>query len=144
MIDYNKIFLDTSPIIYFLDEDINYGDKVKIILETFLAANKKLVTSTITCEEYLVYPYKTNNTEKIEVFFDFILDCNIPLSVINLETAKKAAAIRAKYKNFKAMDALQLASACIQNCDLFLTNDKQLKQFTELPCLTIDDYNVLG
>lgn len=31
------------------------------------------------------------------------------------------------------IDALQLvASACIQECDLFLTNDKQLKQFREI------------
>lgn len=25
------------------------------------------------------------------------------------------------------------------NCDLFLTNDKQLKQFNTITCLTIDD-----
>lgn len=48
---------------------------------------------------------------------------------VNQEIAKKAAQIRAEYKGFKAMDAIQLAVACLTKCDLFLTNDKQLRQF---------------
>lgn len=38
------------------------------------------------------------------------------------------------------MDCLQLATACVQQCDLFLTNDKQLRQFGELKCMVIDDF----
>ena len=56
---------------------------------------------------------------------------------INQEIAKKAAQIRAEYKGFTGMDALQLAAACLSGCDLFLTNDKQLKQFKEIKCLTV-------
>lgn len=40
------------------------------------------------------------------------------------------------------MDALQLSTACLTGCDLFLTNDKQLRQFTEIKCITIDDLEV--
>ncbi len=43
--------------------------------------------------------------------------------------AKKAAKIKADYKDFKTLDALHLACACVHGCDLFLTNDKQLRQF---------------
>lgn len=43
------------------------------------------------------------------------------------------------YKGFKAMDALQLAIACLEKCDLFLTNDKQLRQFEEIKCITVDE-----
>ena len=42
-------------------------------------------------------------------------------------------------KFFKTMDALQLSTACISGCDLFLTNDKQLKQFKEITCITVDE-----
>ncbi len=56
-----------------------------------------------------------------------------------MNTAKLASTIRAKYNYFKAMDCLQIASAMTHNCDLFLTNDKQLKQFNAITCLTIDD-----
>ncbi len=37
------------------------------------------------------------------------------------------------------MDALQLAAASLAGCDLFLTNDKQLKQFGEIKCITVGE-----
>ena len=39
------------------------------------------------------------------------------------------------------MDALQLATACITGCDLFLTNDKQLRQFEEIRCITVEEWD---
>lgn len=44
-----------------------------------------------------------------------------------------------RYKNFKAMDALQIATAIVSGCDMFFTNDKKLRQEKELPCMTMDD-----
>lgn len=35
------------------------------------------------------------------------------------------------------LDSLQLASAELAHCDLFLTNDKQLKQYRRLNVLTV-------
>lgn len=140
MIEYNKVFLDTSPLIYFLDADERFGKKVKNIFEEIFISQKEMITSAVTCEEYLVYPYRTHNYEKVEVFMEFIKDCNIPICSIDTEIAKKAARIRADYKDFKAMDALQLATACIQRCDLFLTNDKQLRQFDEISCVTVEEW----
>jgi len=139
MTEYNKVFLDTAPIIYFLDEDVNFGNKVESILSEILENEIEMLTSTITCMEYLTYPYKTGNAEKVDAFFDFIVDCNIPLYAVDEEVAKKAARIRAEYKAFKAMDALQPATACITGCDLFLTNDKQLRQFREIKCITVEE-----
>lgn len=37
------------------------------------------------------------------------------------------------------MDAIQLAVACLEGCDLFLTNDKQLRQFKEIKCITVEE-----
>lgn len=36
MIECNNIFLDTAPIIYFLDEDVNFGEKVRNIFEEII------------------------------------------------------------------------------------------------------------
>lgn len=71
MIGYNQVFLDTTPIIYFLDEDVNFGDKVRSVFDEILEDGKRMVTSTITCAEYLVYPYKTNNIDKVDAFLTF-------------------------------------------------------------------------
>ena len=63
----------------------------------------------------------------------------VSVTEINIDIAKKAAKIRAEYKMFKSMDALQLAAATLTGCDLFLTNDKQLKQFADIRCITVDE-----
>ena len=139
MTEYKKIFLDTTPIIYFLDVDVNYAEKVENLFSDFLEAESQMITSTITCTEYLTYPYRTGNSEKIDAFYEFLSDCHIPMCPIDVDIAKKAAQIRAEYKDFKTMDCLQLATACVQECDLFLTNDKQLRQFKEIKCVTMDE-----
>lgn len=63
----------------------------------------------------------------------------INIKSIDREIAEKAAKIRAEYKFFKTMDALHLATACLSGCDLVLTNDKQLKQFQEIKCVTVEE-----
>ena len=139
---FKKIFLDTSPVIYFLGEDKPFKNKMNQI---FLSLNEqgeepKFIMSTITCEEYLVYPYRMNDQKAINSLYHFILDANITVFDIDMKIAIKAAQIRAEYKHFKAMDAIQLATACLNNCDLFLTNDRQLKQFEEINCITIEEW----
>ena len=72
-------------------------------------------------------------------FKRFIEYMKIEVVSIDEKTAERAAEIRGRFKQFKAMDALQIAAAAVSKCDLFFTNDKQLRQETELPCITIDD-----
>lgn len=139
--NYEKVFLDTTPLIYFLDDDVNFGQTCKNIFEEILGNEKQIVTSVITVTEYLVYPYRTGNQEKMVAMHEFMYNCGINAVSINFAIADQAARIRADYKAFKAMDSLQLAAACYSGCDLFLTNDKQLKQFKEIKCVTVDEWD---
>ena len=141
MTEFNKVFLDTAPLIYFLDEDIRFGGKMRAILESILNSGKRLISSSVTCEEYLVYPYRTANQEKADVFFEFTDDCHIDIIPITVDIAKRAAAVRAQFPHFKGMDALQLAAAATAGCDIFLTNDKQLRQFSEIKCITVEEWD---
>ena len=68
----NKIFVDTSPIIYLLDEKSPLRPKAEQLFSQFLNSQDKLVTSTITCMEYLVFPYRTNNELAINMFGNFL------------------------------------------------------------------------
>lgn len=47
--------------------------------------------------------------------------------------------IRADYPAIKLGDALQIATSLDCNCDVFFTNDKQLKQVTEANVLYLGD-----
>ena len=135
----SKVFLDTSPLIYLLDNDANFGERTKKILAALSEQEAALVTSVITCTEYLVVPYRNGNRPRIEAFWALVADYPIVLYPITQQVASKAAEIRAHYR-FKTMDSLQLAVACLEGCSMFLTNDKQLCQFAELPCRTVEEW----
>ena len=51
---------------------------------------------------------------------------------LSREVIDRATDIRAHY-GFKTPDAIHLAAAILSNCELFLTNDRRLDQFTGLP-----------
>ncbi len=142
MIDFKKVFVDTAPFIYFIEKDSNnpqYYEKVKGFFKDGYDNDKKFVSSVITMEEYFVFPYRNKAYSFIDMFERLVATVDMEMVEINREIAKKAAQIRAEYKGYKAMDALQLSVACLSGCDLFLTNDKQLKQFKEIKCITVEE-----
>ena len=89
--------------------------------------------------EYLVFPYRKNNLAKVSSYKSFLRHTHFLKVHIDEIIAEKAAQIRAKYSGIKSMDALQLASSIVSGCDVFLTNDKQLRQIEELQILLVDD-----
>ena len=109
-------------------------------MEKCLQDGVKLVTSVVTCTEYLTRPLRMENYDKISAFEDFIKECVDVVKPVDWDVALKAASIRSQYENFKTVDCLQLASAYMQGCDVFLTNDKQLRQFKEIQCVTVEEY----
>lgn len=68
MKDFNKVFLDTAPLIYFLSENSDFRPKMTYILSCLTKNNCSLVTSAITCAEYLVHPYRQENTAAVAAF----------------------------------------------------------------------------
>jgi predicted nucleic acid-binding protein len=54
------------------------------------------------------------------------------------KTGLLSAYIRADH-NFKVADSIQLATAVEGGADLFLTNDGDLKRFTEVRVITLSD-----
>lgn len=133
----SKIFLDTAPIIYYLQENDSYFNTLQNYFEKHI--NSEFITSTITLTEYVTYPYSNNRQDLVNNFYDFISVMDIKVFDVILLLLKKAARIRSEYKFFKTMDSIQLSTALISDCDMFLTNDKQLKQFSKLKILTVED-----
>lgn len=142
MTGYERIFLDTSPIIYFMEESDLYFEKMKSIFRVVIDDDIRLCTSTVTYEEYEVGPYRSGNLRLITKFEEFIRDMDIAVVDIDRSIAARAATLRGEYVGYKGMDALQLACAMTAGCDLFLTNDKQLRQTRQtrqIPVATVDE-----
>ncbi|MBQ9239150.1 MAG: type II toxin-antitoxin system VapC family toxin [Treponema sp.] len=135
----SKIFIDTAPFIYLLEDNNRYSDKIRAMVSEYYMTGALFSTSMLTFTEYCVVPYRQNNIEKIKSFEMFLTDADIFIVPLTKEIANFAAQLRAKYFGLKSMDALQLASAIQNKCDIFLTNDKQLKQVTEIECMLVGE-----
>lgn len=141
MNDFKKIFFDTSPLIYFLDANSMFKSKMDKIFYEILNREIQFVTSSITVEEFLVFPYRNQDDSAVNSFWTFINEGKFNVIKIDNAVAVEAAKIRAEYRHIKTMDALQLAAAISNGCDLFLTNDRQLKQFNKIPCVTVEEWS---
>ncbi len=139
MTEFKRVFLDTAPIIYYLQRDEMYFEKMKHIFIQLRKKQIEFVSSDITIAEYCVFPYRTGDQKLLEQFDKFIQIADVDIIHNSEEVAKKSAQIRARYPAFKMMDSLQIAFAFCGGCDLFLTNDKQLVKYTEIKCLLVDD-----
>lgn len=139
MTEFEKVFIDTAPYIYLLEKNDLFMEKTENFFKYCISNQKHLYTSAITIKEFSVGPYKEADRKLIEDFRAFLKDTHTSILRIDEDIADEAAMIRSRYTGFKAMDALQLASAKISECDLFLTNDRQLRQYDDIKVFTIDD-----
>jgi len=141
MNDFRRIFFDTSPLIYFLDANSIFKPQMDKIFYELLNNSSQFITSTVTVEEFLVFPYRNEDNAAVKSFWTFINEGNINVLEIDVNIAVEAAKIRAEYRHIKTADALQIAAAICGGCDLFLTNDRQLKQFNKIKCMTVEDWS---
>ncbi len=133
------VFLDTAPLIYFIEGNSDYQEKLEKLFKLNDEKHFQFLTSTLTLVEVLVKPLKDGETKIVEQYKTIltnsegidIFDITIPISV-------KAAEIRAKY-NSRTPDSLQVATAIECKADYFLTNDFRLKIITEIKVITIAD-----
>ncbi|MBQ3394401.1 MAG: PIN domain-containing protein [Oscillospiraceae bacterium] len=140
MSDFNKVFFDTNPLIYYLENDGTFYEKMsKFIVDN---ADSAFSTSSVTVVEYLTGVFRKGDKEKEQNFRNMISDYKFEVVPVDWNVAEEAARIRDKYRSFKTMDALQLAAAKLTGCDAFVSNDLQLKQYEDVKVLVVDEVEV--
>lgn len=133
------IFIDTAIFIYLLEDHEQYSLQLSELFDQISLGKIQAVTSLITLSELLVKPYELAGTAKAEEYRGILTSFpNLQMIGISEQVAMNAAKIRAKY-TFSLIDSLQLAIAEDTKAKLFLTNDKQLKKYPDLPILYLDD-----
>ncbi len=104
-----------------------------------IADNAEFYTSTITDAEFLVKPFADKDNEQVKKYKDYLEKLEFIKCFINEQIGTRAAKIRADYPDIKLGDALQIAASIDCNCDVFFTNDKQLKQVSEVHIVYLGD-----
>jgi predicted nucleic acid-binding protein len=137
----SKLFLDTAPIIYFVERNPQYLPYVRVVFEHIRDSLLTAVTSPVTLAECLVRPYRLGQTELQQEFIDLMTGIEgIEFVGIDQTLALQAAQIRARY-NLQLPDAFQIAVALAAGCEAFLTNDVIFRRVTELQVLVLDDFD---
>ena len=127
-----RIYLDSSPVIYYVEGILAYWDKIVSILEP---DNVRRVASDVTRLECRMKPIRESNETLIDEFDLFFEGAEIvPLTtdVVDLATLYQA------HHRYTTPDALHLAAAVVADCDIFLTNDRRLSSFPEMTVELID------
>ena len=133
------VFLDTAPVIYYIEENKKYSS----LLDKLFVANQQnkfqFSTSVLTLMELLVHPIRRNETKLIKEYEKILCNSSsLDIYEISIEIAKRAGKIRAEY-NFKTPDSIQLATAVLSHSEFFLTNDKSLKSFKDIVIIILDE-----
>lgn len=135
------VFIDTAPIIYYIEAHPRFGPLAKEIVSSFQSGKLIAFSSVITLVEVLPKPVETGNEQLVKKFSDFLkAGRNISLLGISSDIAELAGKLRGRYTSLKTLDAIQIAVSINVKADAFITNDVKLKQIEESKVIVLKDY----
>jgi predicted nucleic acid-binding protein len=137
----NSIFIDTAPVIYYIEAHPQFGPLVKEVVNAFQSRNLSAYSSVITLVEVLPKPTESGDERLTRKFAEFLKHGrNLIMIEISERIAEAAGKLRGRYSFLKTVDAIQLAAALDLGAEAFLTNDERLGKFKELKVLVLKDY----
>jgi len=141
LIRVNSIFVDTAPIIYYIEAHPQFGPLTKEVVSAFQSGGLNAYCSVITLAEVLPKPVEKGDEKLVRKFAEFLKHGrNLTMIEISEGTAEAAGRLRGRYSFLKTVDAIQLATALDLGAEAFLTNDGRLGKFKELKVLVLKDY----
>jgi predicted nucleic acid-binding protein len=141
LVQISTLFIDTAPIIYYIEAHPHFGPLVKVVVDAFQSGSIRAFSSVITLAEVLPKPIQKGHEELAARFTEFLRrGRNFTLVEISTEIAEKAGRLRGEYPVLRALDALQLATAIQIQANAFLTNDTKLKRVEEVNVLILKDF----
>jgi predicted nucleic acid-binding protein len=131
--------LDTTPLIYFIEENPAYLDMICPFFEAIDNGDFSVVTSIVTLLEVLVHPFRHGDTILAQQYRDVLLNAKgLTTLLLSQDIAEEAARLRATH-NIRTPDAIQMATAIYAGASFFLTNDSRLPTLPELEVLILDE-----
>jgi predicted nucleic acid-binding protein len=117
--------LDTNFFIYLIQGTGPQSVRTKYLRNAFSVRRDEILTSVMTLGELLVQPMRAGDYSLVQRYKQILRSPGITVLPF-LESAAEAFASIRRDKDIKPPDAIQLATAAVAGCDLFLTNDERL------------------
>jgi predicted nucleic acid-binding protein len=134
------VALDSAIFIYLIEQHPRYVALLRPLFTRIDSGTIGAVTSALTLLETLVVPYRSGDRE-LAAKYEAILTNGRGLTVVPIElpVIRLAAEIRGA-TSIRTGDALQLATALLTNCTVFLTNDRRLPALAGLQVLQLEAF----
>lgn len=135
------VYLDTNCFIYSVERIDPYRAVLDILWQTVSIMDGELlvVTSELTLHEVLVKPLKMQDATTATIFRIILRHSpDVRMSPISQAVLEESARLRAT-TGLKTPDAIHAATALLDNCKLFLTNDPAFRRVPGLEVTVLSE-----
>lgn len=136
--DGSRIYLDTSVIIYGVEERESYWPVLQPLWNSLKNGEIKVVTSELSLLETLVVPIRNQDADLITGYETLLTASQVELIPISLLVLRTAARLRAE-QNLKTPDAVHAATALLSNCDYLVSNDTGFRRLAGIDVVILSD-----
>jgi predicted nucleic acid-binding protein len=120
-----RVLIDTSVLVAYFGRSEAISDVARVLIDEFVQGGRnEAVISPVTAMELLVRPLRTRPKAAAHVHEFLTQTPNLVLVAADLHVAQDAAALRATH-NFKAVDALIIATGIVAQVAHLITNDAE-------------------
>lgn len=134
-----RLYLDTNIFIYALENLDPWGSIAGRIMQAIDAGECTAVTSELTLAECLVKPLQIGRIDFIKAYSDAIQPRHfLIVPPVDRAVLVRAAELRAQHL-IKLPDAIHAATAILNRCELYLTNDQRLQSTPALKAIQLSE-----
>ncbi len=135
-----RIYLDANVFIYALEAYTPFVEWLGELFDAIDSGELQAATSELALAETLVKPVVDGDTALQQVYKDaFQTTDSLYVAPVSRAILIEAAVLRAKTGTLKLPDAIHVATARANQCQTFLTNDKNLKSIPDMRVMLLSD-----
>lgn len=135
-----RVYFDTNIFIYILEGNAEYKALSEELMALLDAEAFRAFSSQITFAEILPPLVRQGDEAVLSETIEFLRDSALfSLCSVNEDISIQAGVLRGQ-RGMKTPDALHVATALYQRCDVFLTNDRGIRTPEEMPTIMLSDF----
>lgn len=134
-----EVYVDAQVPIYTADVHPTYAPVLRPLWAAVAAGTLRVVSSELTLLETLVVPLRIGNMLMQMQREGLWQQPNTGLLPITQNVLREAARLRANIPGLKTPDAIHAATALLNGCVLFVSNDTGFRRVPGLPLVLLDD-----
>lgn len=138
---FSRVALDSVIFIYQFGQHAKFYPQTHYVFSLLDKKKLKIITSIIALIETISFSELETKPELIKAYKDFFMKTkNLETIIPNLRIADETALLRRKY-HLRTPDAIQLATAIVNQVEIFITNDDRFRQVKDFPILLLKDFS---